>query len=181
MALATRKRSKSSLNQQTVGHAISFLQDLPEKPKEDLSLKEAVEQMHEPIKAALAKGYSYDDIAKMLSDKGIKISALTLKNYAPSGRRQSSKTKARRGRRAAGDVAATQAVDTAETNNSTTVDTPAGDDSAPAKPRRGRGRSAAKANSETETTVKPTRTRRSSAKTGTRAATPRRRQAKVAE
>jgi hypothetical protein len=102
MALSTRKRPRASLvKQETVGHAISFLEELPEKTKEDLSLREAVGQMQEQIKAALDKGYNYDEIAKLLSEKGIRISALTLKNYAPSGRRQAGKGKAKRPRKTA--------------------------------------------------------------------------------
>lgn len=170
MALASRKRSRSSqVKQETVGHAISFLQDLPEKAKEELSLKEAVRQMHEPIKAALAKGYSYEDVAKMLSDQGIKISALTLKNYAPSGKRQAAKAKTRRPRQASSKSSQSN-----ETNGAAIQ--------AETKPRRGRTRSAAKAKSEPETKVKPTRTRRAaSTKTAAKASTPRKsRQSKTA-
>ena len=173
MVVATRKRSRSSLvKQENIGHAIALLQDLPEKPKEDLSLREAIVQMQEAIRATLAKGYSYDEIAKMLSDRGIKISALTLKNYAPSGKRQASKTKKRQTRKSAADAATTtEAVATTapkrgrrkktEAPSTAEAETPAAD--APAtKPRRGR-RSAAKAKVEEGTSVKPTRTRRSPA------------------
>jgi len=88
-----------------VEEAKTFLQELPDKPKEDLSLKEAVERMKEPLQAALGKGYSYDSLAKILSDKGIKISALTLKNYLPSGRRAATKAKATKTKKATPDAA----------------------------------------------------------------------------
>ncbi|WP_088893679.1 hypothetical protein [Leptolyngbya ohadii] len=95
MTAATRGRSKAvNVNKQSVEQAGSYLQDLPEKPKENLSLREAVGQLRDQIQAALAKGYSYDDLAKMLTEKGIEISATTLKSYVPAGKRQSSKDKA---------------------------------------------------------------------------------------
>lgn len=83
-----------NVNKQSVEQAGSYLQELPEKPKENLSLREAVGQLRDQIQAALAKGYSYDDLAKMLTEKGIEISATTLKSYVPAGKRQSSKDKA---------------------------------------------------------------------------------------
>lgn len=95
MTAATRGRSKAvNVNKQSVEQAGSYLQELPEKPKENLSLREAVGQLRDQIQAALAKGYSYDDLAKMLTEKGIEISATTLKSYVPAGKRQSNKDKA---------------------------------------------------------------------------------------
>jgi hypothetical protein len=72
----------------SVDQARSFLETLPEKEKENFSLREAVDKLRDQIQAVLAKGYSYQELSAMLSDKGIKISAATLKNYVPSGRRQ---------------------------------------------------------------------------------------------
>jgi hypothetical protein len=92
---ATTRRSKSMTIQPTiVTTASSFLEDLPAKPKENFSLREAVDQLRDPLKTALSKGYSYQDLASMLHEQGIEISASTLKNYVPSGKRQVSKTKA---------------------------------------------------------------------------------------
>lgn len=91
MAATLRKRSKTpNVKQTNVDQAMTFLEDLPEKPKEDLSLKEAVDRLRVSLQAALAKGYTYEDLSAMLTQKGIQISASTLKNYVPSGRRQSS-------------------------------------------------------------------------------------------
>lgn len=64
-----------------VEQATLTLQDLPEKPKESLSLKETIESMYDAIKAALAKGYSQEDVASFLSDKGVDISPASLKYY----------------------------------------------------------------------------------------------------
>lgn len=89
---ATGKRPKTSIvSQESVEQAGAFLAELPEKPKENLSLREAVTQLQDQIKAALAKGYSYDDVANILRDRGIDISASTLKNYVPAGKRQATK------------------------------------------------------------------------------------------
>lgn len=95
MATATSKRPKAaSVKHASLEQTGAFLQALPEKPKEELSLKEAISQLQEPIRAALAKGYSYQELAAMLAEKGINISAFTLKNYVPSGKRRSSKEQA---------------------------------------------------------------------------------------
>jgi hypothetical protein len=93
MATATSKRPKSaSVKHASLEQTGAFLQALPEKPKEELSLKEAISQLQVPLRAALAKGYSYQELAAMLAQKGINISAFTLKNYVPSGKRSGNKT-----------------------------------------------------------------------------------------
>jgi hypothetical protein len=94
--MATKAGSRPrivSVRNTSVDQARNFLETLPEKTKENFSLREAVDKLRDQIQAVLAKGYSYQELALMLSDKGIKISAATLKNYVPSGRRQSAKDK----------------------------------------------------------------------------------------
>lgn len=82
------KGSRATLvKQSAVEDARVFLQALPEKPKEDLSLKETVDKLKAPLQAALAKGYTYPELAAQLESQGIHISATTLKNYLPSGKR----------------------------------------------------------------------------------------------
>lgn len=107
MAATTRGRSKSAaVNRELLETAGSFLETLPEKPKEEMSLREAMKHLREPIQAALAKGYNYPDLAEVLAQQGIRISATTLKNYVPTGKRQAAKekkaaiatTKSKRGR-----------------------------------------------------------------------------------
>lgn len=169
MATATRKNTRgSSVTPDTVQQAIAYLEDLPEKTKENLSLKETVLHMQDEIKAALAKGYSYEDIAKMLSDKGIKISALTLKNYAPSGKRQSSKAKTSRPRKAK-ETSSEASVSEPATATEAESPEPA-TEPAPTKTRRGRAKSAAaKATPEKTTRTKSTRPTKTAAKTETKA------------
>jgi hypothetical protein len=114
MTEVTQKRSKTAaVKQSSIGNTSAFLESLPEKPKEELSLKEAIDQLREPLRAALSRGYTYAELAEMLTEKGIKISAFTLKNYVPSGKRRANKEKeavakvgTRRGRK-------TQAVESA--------------------------------------------------------------------
>jgi len=94
MVEATEKRQKAiAVKQSSIGNTSAFLESLPEKPKEDLSLREAIDQLREPLRAALLRGYTYLELAEMLTEKGIKISAFTLKNYVPSGKRRANKEK----------------------------------------------------------------------------------------
>jgi len=97
MATLTKQRSRATLvTIEAVEQARQFLSELPDKPKDDLSLKEAIGHMTEAIQAALAKGYSYRELAGMLSQNGMKISEFTLKSYVPVGKRRNSKPKGRR-------------------------------------------------------------------------------------
>ncbi len=97
MTSAPRKRTRATIvSPEAVEQATTLLEDLPEKPKENLSLREAVKQMQDSLKAALAKGYSYEELAQMLAKQGIQISAFTLKNYVPSGKRSITKGKTRK-------------------------------------------------------------------------------------
>ncbi|MBW4522306.1 MAG: hypothetical protein KME16_21835 [Scytolyngbya sp. HA4215-MV1] len=179
-ATATVKRSKiANVKRVSIDHASTFLETLPDKPKEELSLREAVRQLRDQIVGALAKGYSYEELAKVLTEKGIEISPSTLKNYLPSGRRQSAKetaapvkTRAKRGQRSADEVAVVE-LDAEEEPIAAPVEEPEAEATeeveAPAVKRR-RGRTAAKAvveepTVEAEPEVQPpkTRARRSTA------------------
>lgn len=195
MAAATSKRLKTaSVKHASLEQTGAFLQALPEKPKEELSLKEAIAQLQDPIRAALAKGYSYQELAAMLAETGIHISAFTLKNYVPSGKRRSNKeqsaakTTSRPGRKANAELA-TEADPSTKSSRSTTgkatAKTSSSSDST-SKPARGRktttaaktkadvgatvkqsssGRSSKAA--ESSTSSKPTAKSRTTAKTGT--------------
>lgn len=76
-------RSSTSLNvpKTIVEQATLTLQQLPEKPKEDWSLKEAIALLQEEILAALARGYSHEEVASLLTEKGVEINASSLKYY----------------------------------------------------------------------------------------------------
>jgi hypothetical protein len=87
MAVATGRRPKAiSVSKQAVDQAGALLGQLPEKPKENLSLRDAIDQLQEEIKDALSKGYTYIDVAGLLANKDILISPATLKRYVSMGR-----------------------------------------------------------------------------------------------
>lgn len=85
----TVKSGRIHLN--LVRQAEASLQDLPEKKNGLLSLQEAIHQLREPLKMALSKGYTYQELVNLLLQKGIAISESTLKNYLASGRHRISK------------------------------------------------------------------------------------------
>jgi len=60
---------------------LSALEKLEEKAKDELSLRESIAFLSEKLQSALKKGYSYQDLAEILVQQEIKISAATLKQY----------------------------------------------------------------------------------------------------
>ncbi|MBF2003563.1 MAG: hypothetical protein IGS50_07485 [Synechococcales cyanobacterium C42_A2020_086] len=99
MTTATRRPSNSTpVTQTAIEQAAQALQSLPDKPKENLSLREAVELMQDSITAALDKGYTYEDVADMLGDQGMKIAPSSLRYYLARSKRQT-QPKAKAGRR----------------------------------------------------------------------------------
>ena len=96
MAGAKRRSPTSTLVSKTaISQASSTLLDLPEKPKEIWSLREAINALKDQITSALDRGYGYPEISKMLTAQGVEISASTLKYYLSSVRREDG-TKAKR-------------------------------------------------------------------------------------
>lgn len=57
------------------------LEKLEQKPKEELTLRESVYFLRAQLQSALNKGYSYQDLSKILAAQEIKVSAATLKQY----------------------------------------------------------------------------------------------------
>ncbi|MFM7425184.1 MAG: hypothetical protein ACKO7W_09370 [Elainella sp.] len=102
MATSTRNRPKTaSVSKTAIDQVGSLLQDLSAKPKEEMSIREAIDQLREPIQSAMAKGYHYDDIIKILADSGISTTATTVKRYLSLSNPRRSKGKAAKpGRRA---------------------------------------------------------------------------------
>ncbi|HIK15119.1 MAG TPA: hypothetical protein IGS53_07525 [Leptolyngbyaceae cyanobacterium M33_DOE_097] len=91
----TRSRGTraSVVKPEVMGQVAGFLGELPDKPKDQLSLKEAIAELSEQIQSAFDKGYTYPEIAEILHDHGIQISAFTLKSYVPRGRKKTSARK----------------------------------------------------------------------------------------
>lgn len=101
MATATRNRPKAvSVSKTAIDQVGSLLQDLSAKPKEGMSLREAIDQLREPIQSAMAKGYNYEDIIAVLAESGIPTTAATVKRYVSLSDPRKRKAPAKRGRRA---------------------------------------------------------------------------------
>lgn len=84
------KRSTTSpiIPKSAIEQATTALQDLPEKPKEQWSLREAVNLMRDSINDALSKGYSYEEVAEMLTSQGVHINVQSLKYYLVRGKKE---------------------------------------------------------------------------------------------
>lgn len=156
MTAKVLKRSRAKfVSKQIVDQVGVSLQALPEKTPDTLSLRQTIERLREPIEAALAKGYSYDELVPMLAQQGINIQPSTLKRYVLSGgdrstRRRSTGKTTRQSRKSRGEEA-----ETAEALEDLPIDLTEPSDSeeeleAPA-PRK-RGRAAAKATSDSTET-----------------------------
>jgi transposase len=90
MPVRTSKYSRSARIQPgIISQTKACLQELPTKKEELFSLREAIRQLRAPLKAALTKGYSYQELAAMLQQQEISISASTLRTYLASGKQNS--------------------------------------------------------------------------------------------
>jgi hypothetical protein len=76
---------------QTIQLTVDALKQLPKKQKEDFALREAIYQMHQQLEEVLKRGYSFDEVAEILSHNGIEIKAVTLKQYLTTFRREKSR------------------------------------------------------------------------------------------
>ncbi|WP_088890598.1 hypothetical protein [Leptolyngbya ohadii] len=92
MPKSRKTASSATVTKSAIDHATSILEDLPEKPKENWSLREAVAYLQAQISSALSKGYSYEEVARMLTERGIEISASSLKSYLSAAKRQKDAT-----------------------------------------------------------------------------------------
>lgn len=57
------------------------LGELSKKEKSQLNLRESIYYLRHKLKRALKQGYSYEDLAQILAEQNITISATTLKQY----------------------------------------------------------------------------------------------------
>lgn len=88
----TKRRSAASaaISQSAIEQVGSTLKNLPEKPKENLSLREVVSELHSAITTALGRGYSYDEVVTILAGQGVEITVASLKRYLAAVRKESS-------------------------------------------------------------------------------------------
>jgi hypothetical protein len=88
MAGAKRRSPTATLvSKAAISQASSTLMDLPDKPKEIWSLREAINALQDQIILALDRGYDYAEISTMLTQQGVEISSSTLKYYLSGVRR----------------------------------------------------------------------------------------------
>ncbi|WNZ27352.1 hypothetical protein HJG54_31190 [Leptolyngbya sp. NK1-12] len=115
--ISTTRRSPNAtlVSKDAVNQASQILQELPEKPKEQLSLREVVDALRGHITAALDKGYSYEDITAMLAAQGVVIAPSSLKHYlARSNRQAKAKGSVSSGRRSTETTGKAEALETLE-------------------------------------------------------------------
>ncbi|MBD3881454.1 hypothetical protein IFO70_06785 [Phormidium tenue FACHB-886] len=109
----TRKRSSAAaaVTKSAIAEASTLLKELPEKPKNNWSLREAVSLLQESITEALDRGYTYEEVAVLLGKQGVSIAAPSLKRYLAAVKRDKGST--RRGGRGKSNKAALEAADLA--------------------------------------------------------------------
>jgi hypothetical protein len=89
MAKIKRRASGTATISKTAIEQVGLkLKDLPEKPKENLSLREAILELHDSITTALNRGYSYDEVVKHLATQGVSITVASLKRYLAAARKE---------------------------------------------------------------------------------------------
>ena len=69
------------------------LDQLEQKPKEELSVRESIYFLRDKLRSALKKGYSYQDLSKILERQEILISAATLKQYLTESSKEATKSR----------------------------------------------------------------------------------------
>ncbi len=70
-----------TIKKSTIEENRARILNAPVKEKEDFSLQEAIHDMATEINQILDRGYSYDEIATMLTDGGIDVKPTTLRQY----------------------------------------------------------------------------------------------------
>jgi hypothetical protein len=64
----------------------------PPKPKQGMTLREVIMKSKAMINKALKRGYTYEEIAAILTEEGISIKGATLKQYLTESKSKRSKT-----------------------------------------------------------------------------------------
>jgi hypothetical protein len=65
---------------------------IPPKPKQGMTLREVIMKSRAMINLALKRGYTYEEIAAILTSEGINIKGATLKQYLTESKSKRSKT-----------------------------------------------------------------------------------------
>jgi len=69
------------------------LEQLEQKPKEELSVRESIYFLRDKLQSALKKGYTYQDLSEILAEQEISISAATLKQYLTESNKEVTKSR----------------------------------------------------------------------------------------
>lgn len=69
------------------------LEQLEQKPKEELSVRESIYFLRDKLRSAMKKGYSYQDLSEILAAQEILISAATLKQYLTESSKEAIKSR----------------------------------------------------------------------------------------
>lgn len=89
MATGKKRASGSTtISKTAIEQVSSKLKNLPEKQKENLSLREAISELHESITTALSRGYSYEEVVKLLATQKVSITVASLKRYLAAARKE---------------------------------------------------------------------------------------------
>lgn len=83
-------RTSKNFTAETVEAAIKKLNEMPEKPKEDVGLStiEALAMLKPAVKAMQAKGYAMNEILAEIRTVGLDIGLTTLKNFVTKPKRK---------------------------------------------------------------------------------------------
>lgn len=76
------KSSKALIDAKTESNAIAALKQLPARPPETRkSARAVISGMADLIRARIASGYTYDQIAEVLTSSGVQVAPATLRAY----------------------------------------------------------------------------------------------------
>lgn len=74
---------------------LNKLEQLEQKQRLELTLRESIYLLRDKLRGALKKGYSYENLSEILESQGILVSAATLKQYLTESNKEASTRKHR--------------------------------------------------------------------------------------
>lgn len=89
---------KLQVKKGAIDKAKSVLSEVAPKEREVFELREAIAQLRQDIEGILAKGYSFDEVAELLTSSGVEVKGTSLKQYMTVFRRQDSRKRTGRKR-----------------------------------------------------------------------------------
>ena len=89
----TKAKPNQKIHVDKLQSALDKLEQLEDKPVEELTLRESIYFLRDKLNSALKKGYNYQDLSEILAQQDILISAATLKQYLTDIGKKSSNRK----------------------------------------------------------------------------------------